>query len=319
MEIRPFRNTDPPQLAQLWAAQPNGRGVARCVNQQLLETYVFSKPYFDREGLLVAERHGNLVGFVHAGFPCNEEQTDIDTQVGVTCLLMVAPQYAEDSVLRARLLAASESYLRGRGAKLIYGGSINPINPFYLGFYGGSELPGILCTDQVASAAFTEAGYDVVDRTVVMECDLVHFRAPVDRSQLQNRRKFRVDMETHPTRRSWWHACTQPPGDGAKFVVYPAEGGTSCGSVYFWIIEPMSSHYRRPTAGLTMLEVEPPYQRRGLAKYLNSEALRQLQIAGVSHVEVQTMQQNEPARNLYKQLGFELVDEGCVFRKPAPA
>jgi RimJ/RimL family protein N-acetyltransferase len=45
---------------------------------------------------------------------------------------------------------------------------------------------------------------------------------------------------------------------------------------------------------------------------------------GFTRVEVQTMQQNEAARGLYAKLGFELVDQGAVFRKeqafepPAP-
>ena len=51
------------------------------------------------------------------------------------------------TALADELLARSEVYLRERGAKVIYAGGIRPLNGFYLGLYGGSELPGVLVTD----------------------------------------------------------------------------------------------------------------------------------------------------------------------------
>jgi ribosomal protein S18 acetylase RimI-like enzyme len=283
----------------------------------MLEAFVFSKPYFDREGLLVAEEQGHVIGFAHAGFGPNESQTDISTEVGTTCLVMIAPDRADDRALTAGLLAESEAYLRRRGSKVLYGGCINPLNPFYVGFYGGSEMPGVLVSDHVAAKLFTETGYETIDRTVVMDSDLEHFRTPVGRQQLQNRRRYRVDMETNAAPRTWWEACTDPPSESARFVVFPADGGPACGSVTFWIIEPLSTVYGHPTAGLTRLVIDQPHQRQGLATYLNSEAMRQLQIGGVTHVEVQTMQSNTAAIALYKKLGFVTVDEGLVLRKSA--
>jgi ribosomal protein S18 acetylase RimI-like enzyme len=283
----------------------------------MLEAFVFSKPYFDREGLLIAEENGHVIGFAHAGFGPNDLQTDISTEVGTTCLVMVAPDRAEDRALTAGLLAESELYLRRRGAKVLYGGCINPLNPFYVGFYGGSEMPGVMASDTVMSSLFLDAGYEVIDRTVMMECALENFRAPVGRQQLQNRRRFRVDMETHGTVRTWWEACTDPPSESARFVVFPIEGGPACGSVVFWIIEPLSTVYGRPTAGLIRLVIDDQYKRQGLATFLNSEAMRQLQVGGITHAEVQTMQSNTAAVGLYEKLGFTLMDEGLVLRKPA--
>jgi ribosomal protein S18 acetylase RimI-like enzyme len=317
MYIRPFRNTDPPGLAAIWTCQPNEHGIATCVTPQMLEAFVFSKPYFDREGLLIAEENGHVIGFAHAGFGPNESQTDISTEVGTTCLIMVAPDRAGDRALTAGLLAESEAYLRRRGAKVLYAGCINPLNPFYLGFYGGSELPGVMSSDTVMASLLLVSGYDVIDRTVMMECALDKFRAPVDRQQLHNRRRFRVDMETHATVRTWWEACTDAPSESARFVVFPTDGGPACGSVVFWIIEPLSTDYGRPTAGLTRLVIEDKHKRQGLATFLNSEAMRQLQIGGVTHVEVQTMQDNAAAIALYEKLGFTTIDEGLVLRKSA--
>ena len=69
------------------------------------------------------------------------------------------------------------------------------------------------------------------------------------------------------------------------------------------------------SAGLIDLEVNPEYRRQGLATFLLGEAFRHLQCCGISLVEAQTMQNNEPAKGLYKKLGFQEIDQGVVFRK----
>ena len=43
----------------------------------VLERHVFSKPFFDRQGFILALQDGKLVVFVHAGFGPNEQLSDI--------------------------------------------------------------------------------------------------------------------------------------------------------------------------------------------------------------------------------------------------
>ncbi len=317
MLIRAFRNDDPPGLAALWASQNGIRGIASCVTPQVLDAFVFSKPYFDRHGLIIAEHEGKIVGFAHAGFGPNDTYTDISTELGTTCMVMLAPHFRGDQQLARQLLDASEAYLHERGAKVLYAGCIRPLNPFYLGFYGGSELPGVMQSDQMSVQLFQQAGYEEIDRVVMLDCNLLSFRAPVDRQQLQNRRRFCVELETEAGERSWWDACSGPISESARFVVFPAEGGPPAGSVVFWIMEPMSTTYGHATAGLTQLVIEEPYQRKGLATFLNAEAMRQLQMGGLANVEVQTMIGNTPALGLYQKLGFREYDQGLVMRKAA--
>ena len=68
IHFRPFRNTDPPALVDIWRSQPPLRRRAQGIDVTAMERFVFSKPYFEREGLIVAEEAGRPVGFVHAGF-----------------------------------------------------------------------------------------------------------------------------------------------------------------------------------------------------------------------------------------------------------
>ena len=79
----------------------------------LLEQHIFSKPYFDRHGLLVAEDQGTLIGFAHAAFGPTNDLNDISTANGMTCLLMTSP-HADQQQTRQALLNASETHLRLR-------------------------------------------------------------------------------------------------------------------------------------------------------------------------------------------------------------
>ena len=161
--FRPFRNSDPPWIAEIWRDQPPQRGLAQPVTAAILEQLVFSKPYFDPEGLIMLLSDERPIGFVHAGFGANDEQSGLTTDVGTTYQLMLRADRRNDA-LADELLAQSEEYLRDRGAKVIYAGGIRPLNAFYLGLYGGSELPGILAGDHVFNEACRRRGYREIDR-----------------------------------------------------------------------------------------------------------------------------------------------------------
>ncbi|MFM7075861.1 MAG: GNAT family N-acetyltransferase, partial [Planctomycetaceae bacterium] len=52
--VRSFRNEDPPRLAEVWRTADLGPAAMQPVTTAMLEAAVFSKPYFDPRGLLVA-------------------------------------------------------------------------------------------------------------------------------------------------------------------------------------------------------------------------------------------------------------------------
>ena len=90
-QFRPFRNTDPPHLAEIWRNQPPQRGVMQPMSAgavraiRVLEA-VLRSGRIDRRA-----RDDNVpVGFVHAGFGPNDEQNGVATEMGTTYLLMLA-------------------------------------------------------------------------------------------------------------------------------------------------------------------------------------------------------------------------------------
>lgn len=315
IEYRDFRNSDTPHVARVWNAQPQRRGLAQPVSPRLLEELVFSKLYFDRAGIQLACDDGRVVGFAHAGFGPNEAEDNICTEMGAICLLLVEPR--EDATEIAHgLIRASEKYLQGKGAKLLYAGAVYPLNSFYLGLYGGSELPGVLASDEDLLGYFLQSGYEEIDRCVILHRNLKErLKQRFDRRQTLLRRRYTVDFNRTFSQRTWWSACTAPLTDSVRLELLPRKGGPPCGGLTIWNVEPLGRSWGVATAGLHDLQVPPELQRSGLATFLNFEAIKYLQTSGMGLVEAQTMRQNTAAIGLYEKLGFEQVDQGVVLRK----
>jgi len=314
LHYRTFRNTDPPVLSELWRSRQGQHGLYQPVWPSLLEQLVFAKLYFDYEGLVLAFEGDRPVGFAHAGFGPNEAEDCVSTELGTTCLVLVRRDCDEPRVA-AGLVEQCEQYLRRRGAKVLYGGAIHPLNPFYLGLYGGSELPGVLKSDAPANEAFRSRGYKEIDQVMVLRRELAGFQPPMDRRQMQARRQMIVEETADPPPRSWWEACVLGEFHLTRFELVPRSGGQPVARATFRSIEAAGTTGVSRAAGLIELEVDESLRRRGLAVFLVSEAFRQLMRQGVSLVEAQCMSHNEAARGLYERLGLQHADTGTVYRK----
>jgi ribosomal protein S18 acetylase RimI-like enzyme len=314
--FRPFRNTDPPWLAEIWRDQPPQRELMQPMTAGLLEQLVFSKPYFDPEGLIVLLSDERPIGFVHAGFGANDQYNGLSTEIGTTYQLMLRADRRNEA-LADELLKRSEEYLRGRAAKVIYAGGMRPLNAFYLGLYGGSELPGILVGDPFLHDTCRRNGYREIDRTAILVLELANFRQPIARNLRQLRREMNFQEYPTPPTRSWWEACTTGAFERVRFSLARSGGSEMLADVWFWDVEPLSTSWGAPAAGMFDLDVPADQRRKGLATFLLAEAFERLRGRGVVLVEAQTMQHNEPAIRLYEKLGFKKVDEGIVYRKDA--
>jgi GNAT superfamily N-acetyltransferase len=314
LTYRSFRNTDPPILTSLWRSRAGQPGFIDPISLELLEQLVFAKLYFDYAGLILAFQDGEPVGFAHAGFGPNEQLGAISFDLGVTAIIVVRPDCPEAEVA-AGLLGECEKYLRARGAKVLYGGEIQPLNPFYLGLYGGSELSGILDSDRLACDLFQSHGYQEIERTRIGQIDISRFEAVIDRAQMQIRRQMLVEETIDFPTRNWWEACTLGEFDLTRFEMVPRVGGPAVARAIFRSMTPSGGNSPGRQSGLIELHVDPAYRRRGYAVFLLSEVFRQFKRQGIAFVEAQTMESNTPAVNLYQKLGFQPTGQGRVFRK----
>src|SRR5262249_53825853 len=140
LDYRTFRNDDPPRLAALWNDVFTGRGAVRLRTSSPLERFVFAKPYFDRDGLILALDNGVPVGFAQAGCGAKEAEAALARENGIICAVGVRPTHRRRGA-GTELVRRCEAYLTARGATAVYAGPMRPLDPFYLGLYGGSELP----------------------------------------------------------------------------------------------------------------------------------------------------------------------------------
>jgi ribosomal protein S18 acetylase RimI-like enzyme len=314
IHYRPFSNTDPPLLTELWRSCADRRSLTQPLTTALFEQLVLNKPYFDRKGLWLAIEGRHAAGFVHAGFGPSDDESTLSTELGVTSVLLVRPDLDHEEIAR-QLLRHSEEYLRGRGAKVLYGGAIRPLNPFYMGLYGGSELPGVLDSDVATQRLFTSSGYREIDRTLVFQRTLADFRAPFDRNQMQVRRRTQVAVVDEPPTKTWWEACTLGEFDRIEFQLLDRALGKEIASVTLRAIDQTPTHAGVRASGLMDVQVVQGSRHEGLGTFLVSEALKELHHQGVGLVEAQTMQRNTAAIGLYQKLGFNRIDSGAVYRK----
>jgi GNAT superfamily N-acetyltransferase len=314
IRYRPFDNRDPPGLAEIWRTQRPIRGRLQTATPQLIEEHVLAKPWFDRNGLIVAQEGSRLVGFVHAGFGASCTHAELDCTEGTSCLLLVAP-HDERPKIAQELIAASEAYLSGRGAKQIYAGSQFPLNPFYLGMYGSSDVAGVLASNYGWANLLTECGYRPKVRRVLAGRTLASFRPPIDRKQMQVRRKFKVAEPAHVVPDNWWDACVWALHEWTQFRLVLPGGGEPIISATFWDIEPLGRNWGVQTVGLVRLDDTPEARQEGLTTFLLAEALRQFQSAGYGQFEAQAASTDVSLRAIFVELGMNEYDEGALWAK----
>lgn len=318
VQYRSFRNDDPPRLVQIWNDAFNGRGAVHLRHSNPLERHALAKPYFDPAGLILAEEDHVPVGFIHAGFGPNEREDAIDPSKGIVCLIAVRPAYRRKGIA-TELLRRGEAYLDEHGARTIYAGLLRPFNPFYLGLYGGSDLPGILTSDFEAAPFFEHHHYHPLDKCLIFQRRLDDVINIADGRFANFRRQFEMRIMPQVTLNSWWQECTLGLVEPVEFRLEEKANNKLVARATAWEMEGFSWRWNQPTVGIMDLFVRENMRRSGVGKFLLTQILRYLQDQFFGLIEVQVMEQNLPAVQLVRGLGFVQVDVGRLYQKDVEA
>jgi ribosomal protein S18 acetylase RimI-like enzyme len=320
MRYRPFRNSDPPALARLWNLAVPRTATAHPLRVHELDTHAWGTPLFEAAGLIVAERDGQVVGFVHAGFgpdlPVSAKgPLQLSREVGTAAMLIVEPGLDDDVALG--LLASAEEYLKSRGAKVLYAGGLMPLNPFYWGIYGGSEGSGILSGHQAFRRAAAARGYVPASTVVVLEADL-NQPEPRDPRTPLIRRQTQLEFFEDALPPHWWQnlAIGEFPLTDARLML--KSDGSVVARASSWEMRWFGREDGRVRAGLLDVEVAAEHRRKGYARFLVGEILRRARSNLVACIEVQTAAENEPALALYASLGFVPIEQSVLYRLSGP-
>lgn len=314
IHYRPFRNPDPPALVRIWNDCYTGRGAAFLNGTTPLEHFVLSKPYFDPAGLILAEDAGTPVGFVHAGFGPDSSGQRLAHDRGVICALAVRPSHRRQGIGR-QLLARAEAYLRGKGATVLLAGTRRPLDPYYWGLYGGSELAGILTSDLAAGPFLQANDYRPVERVLVLDRDLSNLPPMSDSRFPHLKRKYELRILPRPVSPTWYEEAVYSPLEMLEFQLQELASGQAAAKAKVWDMELFGWRWHQPSAGIIDLWVQEDRRRQGLAKFLVLQILRYLQDQFYSLVEGQSSADHPAALRLLEGLGFRQVDEGQVYRK----
>lgn len=314
VHYRGFRNTDPPQLVEIWNESFTSRGIARLRHPSIIERFVTSKPYFDAEGLIVAEEDGKRIGFVHAGFGPNPRETNISKHQGDICLIAVRQTHQRHGI-GSELLERGEAYLRKQGAQTLFAGLMRPLTPFYFGIYGGAGLPGILLTEKAAAPFLDSHRYRPVETTLVFQRYLDKPVNIADGRFAALRRKFDVRIVPRIPVTSWWQECMLGLVEPVEFRLEEKQTGKLAARALAWEMESFSWTWNVPSVGLFEMNVRDDMRRQGLGKFLLAQVLRYLQDQYFGLAEIHTPEANQPLTNLYRSCGFEQADAGRLYKK----
>ncbi|HEY7154152.1 MAG TPA: GNAT family N-acetyltransferase [Gemmataceae bacterium] len=313
IHYRTFRNTDPPGLVEVWNAAFTGRGAVNLQNPTWMEYFLFSKPYFDPDGLILACADSQIVGFAWAGFGPNDGENALNPGSGVLCLLGVAPSHRRQGV-GSELLRRAEAFLHQRGSVDVFAGPMRPLNPYTFALYGGSGSPGFLESDAQARPFFERRGY-------ALEHTCLVFQRPLQQALNVSDGRFaahRPHYEIHagPLQgATWWQECVLGPIEMHEYCLQDKRTGRSAARALMWEMETYSQRWNEHAIGISDLVVGEEMRRQGLAKFLLVQILRYLQDQFFTIAETQTSADNTAAIHLLGGLGFQRVDAGHLYRK----
>ena len=281
ISFRRFRNTDPPALADVWNESHPARGAFPLRTPALLERWVFSKPYFDPDGLIVAvddDDNNQVVGYVLAGFGPNEELTALDYSQGVICSVAVRPAVRRHAASPATSSSKAEEYLTERGATTLRAGPRWPYCPFGFGLYGGTNCPGFLASDAGADPFFKSLGYEPAGTTLVFQKKLDAPLSIADARFGMLRRRYETQVLRAAGVPSWWHDCVWGTLEPVEFrMVDKLANNFLAARAMVWELEGYGWRWGFPSAGVLDIQVRQDLRRQGLAKLLVSQILRFLQ------------------------------------------
>ena len=317
IEYRHYRNSDPPRILTLWNQSGFARGGATGISHDLLDQLLFSQPYFDRRGLILACEDDRLVGMVHAGFGCNEHRTDLNPLDGVICQLLVHPERHRQGIGR-ELMDRAKRYLVEQGSTTIHAGPGPGRDPFYCGLYGGSESAGFLATDEDAAEFLASCGFEAADRFVVYQRPLeLEAGEAVDFRSVQWKRQVRIEISAQNNDGDWWWNNRFGRLDYVRFRLLQKENDEVLASLTLIGLDQFIPKWNSRAIGLADIHVAENRRRQGLGRLLITETLRRLKQETISLVESHATESDVALMGLLTSCGFQRIDAGTQYRSIA--
>ena len=313
VEYRTFHNCDPPGLLKLWHASNLGPSAAEGFPCDIFELFVFSQPFFDRKGLIVAVSDDQIIGFAHAGFSSNDQETGLDKTRGVLSAMVVHPNFRRMGI-GSELFRRAEEYLKRNGATSICAGAGLDANGFYNGMYGGLQASGFSMVAAPWNEFMEKLGYKPARTTKILHRDLTQGRDPVSARLIRHRRRLNLVITDRVGDLPWWWHVRFGHLDALKFSLQERHNDVVVATGQIIGLDVFVPKWGVRSVGLRDVAVPPDQRRQGYGLSLVLEICRRLREQSIQLIEAQVDSENHAACELFAAAGFEQVQELATFQ-----
>jgi GNAT superfamily N-acetyltransferase len=256
--------------------------------------HIVPRFYFCPDGLILAYRRGQPLGYAHATFGPSADRRDVRRDVGTITALFFPP---DESALGATLLAAVEAWLGASGARRAIGwGSGATGYPFYRGLLGGLE-PVLLEDDRATLEVLRASGYTPYVESYLLATTFSEPFAEV---------MTRIPIEAVIRPRVFDGRWDADSWRGHEPVECRAtQGEVDAGALLFAEMPRLSQQMGIGIGGIAALGVAEECRRQGIAAMLTARSLNHLFRRGVRRCLVACHRTNVPAIATYKKIGFQ--------------
>ena len=323
LTIRPFRNEDPPKLLEIWQRLYRDRKRPHFIPMSMadLDCGPLGMPLFDHRFIQLAFRDDQPVGFAQIGFGPNTDGSDLSSEVGHIAVVAVVPDCLEPVDVCKELIVAGENVLTAAGVRKIFGGSPHPCLPFYLGLYGGAEPIGIFDSDEPVVEAFQQLGYEIRQKTIHFQRELINYKPPMHLNDLQWKDKIVLQVDDVPIAKNWWDALSLAHNEWLEFTAVLTENSMRVAQVRVRLSLPGPDKIQRVfdndwDAALTDIRVHPNFHRKGLGTFVLGIVLRFLSRENrAARIEAHIADDHSTVYRLLRALDWEEVETGNLFYK----
>lgn len=314
--VRTFRAGDGPAIASAWTEAAPGDGVSYSRFRDL----VLLDRNFDPQGLILAERGGEIVGAVYAvRRQIAADADDLEPTSGWIPFFFVVPG-ARRSGIATALMSSAREWLHGYGVRTVYFSSYTP-NYF---------LPGLDEDRYPEAAAFLRSvGFETLYKSVAMDRTLNDYVMPDE-----------VRERVHQMRSEGW-TFFSPNGDDLVDLIEIAGtfnsdwsrgiregvlGGQSLeriitcrdpqGTMLGWA---MHGTYENVLERFGPFGVLPESRGTGLGKILLHLTLERMRALGAHSAWFLWTEETSPAGHLYLKTGFEITRTFTIMHAPTSA
>ena len=260
------------------------------------------------------EESGRVVGYVHAGFAPNTDQSALDYSRGTICALMVHPDFRRRRIGR-ELIGKAEEYLRNKGAKSVVGGAGLEQNAFYTGIYGGLDPSGFCLTAAAWPQFFQSCGYAPADEVLILRRDLKRTKDPVNAKLLRHRRHLNLVITDRPRNESWWWFVRYGHQDSLRFELHEKETENVVASGQIIGMDLFIPKWGVRSVGIREVFVPESQRRHGYAQALLLEICRRLKGESVEMIEAHVLPGDQPVLDLVNSGNFSVTDRLVTFRR----